>query len=419
MMENSARSPLSFPAFRALWTASLVANVGFWMQNVAAGWLMTELSGSSLMVAMTQTAISLPAFIFGLPAGVLADQLDSRRLLLAIYAWIVVVGVLLLAFVESGEAGPWSLLCLVFLGGIGSALSLPVWQAATPGLLPRDSLVSAVALNSVAYNGARAVGPAIAGGVIAAQGSMAVFAMNAGLLLLAFGILLLGYRPETRQTRPREGAGAAMLNGLDFVFKASYLHGYLRSACLFVGCASALWALLPLSALHLGRGAAGINGYLLASLGCGAVLGGLLLSWLRGRYFSLESLLCTAALLLAVSMLAMAWLPNLLAVCGALGIGGVGWVLFCSPLNAAFQRELSPSVRARAISIFLLVFQGATAVGGFLWGALAELLGVPATLSIAAACLMLCLSMVAVKDGRRAEFADSASRRDGEAEDSY
>lgn len=394
MKSTPCLPPLRYKLFRALWIASLIANIGFWMQNVGSAWLMTSLSNSPVMVALTQTAISLPAFFFGLPAGVMADLLNKRKLLLLIHGWSFFVSLLMVLSYQLDMINPWGLLCLVFLTGVGSALSLPVWQASISEVVPVDALLPAIALNSVAYNAARALGPAVAGILITSLGIAAVFIVNACMLLVALCIFIFCYTPSSKGSSSSEHPRGAIHAGIRFVREARHLHGYLFRAIAFVSCGSALWALLPLSAKMLERADASAYGYLLASLGFGAVLGGLLLNRFRNWFVTLDALLLTAALLFAATLLAVAWIPSLPFMCLMLVAGGLAWVTFSSPLNAAFQSALPQWVRARAISIFLLAFQGAMALGGAFWGLVASLLGVAEALSLAGLCLVLGLILI-------------------------
>lgn len=393
MTSTTSLSPLKYRLFRAIWTASLIANIGFWMQNVGAAWLMTSLSASPVMVALTQTAISLPAFFFGLPGGVLADLMNKRKLLLLIHAWSLFASLLLVLSFQLDVVGPWGLLCLVFLSGIGSALSLPVWQASICDVVPVDALLPAIALNSIAYNAARALGPAIAGIIIASLGVGAVFVLNACMLLVALCIFIFCYTPPSKGSSSSEHLRGAIQTGMRFVREAHHLHGFLFRAMAFVSCGSALWALLPLSAKMLESADARAYGYLLASLGFGAVLGGLLLNQFRNWFVTLDALLLAATLLFAATLLTVAWIPSLPFMCLMLVAGGLAWVTFSSPLNAAFQSALPDWVRARAISIFLFTFQGAMALGGAFWGIVASVLGVAEALSLAGLCLVLGLSL--------------------------
>ena len=183
---NSPWFPLRNTLFRNLWIATIVSNVGTWMQDVGAGWLMTSLSSSPSMVALVEAADSIPLMLLALPAGALADIIDRRRLLIAAQVYLLVIaGALgLLTWLEMTT--PWVLLGFTFALGIGAAIVMPAWAAIVPELVPTDQMPSAIALNSIAINVSRAIGPAIAGILVAAVGAWLVFVLNA---LSSIGIL--------------------------------------------------------------------------------------------------------------------------------------------------------------------------------------------------------------------------------------
>ncbi|MEM8768864.1 MAG: MFS transporter, partial [Pseudomonadota bacterium] len=164
--EDSAWAPLKLPLFRMIWIAALASNIGTWMHDVGAGWLMTSLSPSPLMVALVQTATTLPVFFLAMPAGALSDIIDRRRYLMAVQIWMMGIALLLTWTVLSGVMTPWLLVLLTFAMGLGTAMMLPAWAAVTPEVVPKAQLSSAVALNSMGVNVARAIGPAIAGVIV-------------------------------------------------------------------------------------------------------------------------------------------------------------------------------------------------------------------------------------------------------------
>src|SRR5262249_43129037 len=181
--EASAYAPLRQPVFRALWLASLVSNLGTWLQNVGAGWLMTGLTPSPLMAALVQAATTLPVFLLALPAGALADVIGRRRLLLVAQGWMLAAAAALAAVTAAGVVTPWLLLALTFALGLGFALNAPAWQAVVPELVPRGEVPAAIALNGVSMNASRAVGPALGGVLVAAAGPGAAVLLNARSLV--------------------------------------------------------------------------------------------------------------------------------------------------------------------------------------------------------------------------------------------
>lgn len=183
------KSPLSFPVFRALWIATIVSNVGTWMHDVGAAWLMTSLSPSPLLVALVQAATTLPMFLLALPAGAMADIVDRRKMLLAAQILGLVAAAALAVLTIQGLTSPWVLLAATFVLGVSAALSAPVFQAIVPELVEKPSLPEAVALNSLGVNIARAIGPALGGLAVAFSGAPAVFALNALSVLAVLAVL--------------------------------------------------------------------------------------------------------------------------------------------------------------------------------------------------------------------------------------
>ncbi len=384
---TSVWSPLAHSVFRALWIASLVSSIGTWMQNVGGVWLMSSFSASPFLVALMQTATSLPVFLVGLPAGALADIVDRRRLLLLTQGMMLLAAGLLSAATIAGAIGATGLLALTFVLGLGSALNMPTWQAVMPDLVPPRDLPAAVALNGVTVNVGRAAGPALGGAIVAASGPGAVFLLNA-LSFIAVLVVVYRWRPSTKASAlPAERVMSAIRVGVRYVWHARELRAVLVRAGVFIGAGSALWALLPVLIRHeLGLGAAGF-GLLLGCIGLGAISGATLLPRLRSEY-SLDHALIGATLLFALVTGALAWLTNVVALAGLLVAGGVAWITLMASFGTAAQNTAPGWVRARALGAYLLVFQGGLALGSVFWGALAERVGTRTALIVAAAALL-------------------------------
>lgn len=377
-------SPLGRPVFRALWIAGLASNIGTWMQNVGAAWLMTSLAPTPLWVSMVQAASSLPFFFLAIPAGALADVVDRRRLLLFALAWLGVTTAALAALALAELVTPSGLLALTFAIGIGSAFAAPAFLAIIPELVPRDEIPAAVSLNGISMNLARAAGPALGGGVVALVGVAATFAANAA----SYGGVILAiarWRRVVHEGRlPPEDLFGAMRTGLRYVRHSRSLQVVLARVALFVVPGSAIWALLPLYAREqLVLGPAGY-GLLLGFFGAGAVAGGLVLPGLRAR-FGAQRLTTVSALAYAVALFALGAVPSLPIAASALIVAGAGWLTLLTTLSAAAQMALPGWVRARGLSVYLLVLFGGLAVGSALWGAGAESIGVPRTFELAGA----------------------------------
>ncbi len=384
---ESSWAPLRHPVFRALWIATVASNVGTWMHSTAAAWLMTSLSTSTLMVALMQTATSLPVLLLALPAGALADIVDRRRLLLITQTWMLAAAALLGVLTLAGVVTPWLLLFLTFVLGLGTALNTPAWQATTPDLVPRDELPAAVALSGVATNIARAVGPAIGGLLIAAISTGGVFLLDA-LSYVAVVLVLRGWdSPAHDVVMPAERVVGAMRAGMRYLRHAPAVRAVLVRCGVFILGASALWALLPvLARTELGMGAVGY-GLLLGSLGLGAVVGGVVLGGLRRRWSS-DRLVVVSTLVYAASTLVLAWVRIVPLLWAALFMAGMAWMAAMPVFNVATQRASPDWARARMLSVYVLAFMGGMAIGSALWGVVATHLGLAVALSGAAAALV-------------------------------
>ena len=381
--------------YRSLWFAQIGSNVGTWMQTVGAQWLLVERAHAATLVALVQTASLLPVMALSLPAGVLADVLDRRRLLLASQFSMALVAGALAVLTGFGLTTPATLLALTFLLGCGQAITGPAWQAIQPELVDREQIPAAAALGSLTVNLARAVGPAIAGLIIAETGPAAVFAINAVSFVGVLAALAAWRRPVDDSSRA-ESAVSALQAGTRYVRNAPAVTRILLRAALFVVPASALWALLPVVARdHLGLGAGGYGG-LLAALGVGAVLGALCMSRLRRRLSS-NGMLAWSAVAFGLGTLVLA-LPLGSAAVPVVSVFmvlcGLAWTASLSSLNAGLQLTLPPWVRARGLGAYLLVFMGGHAIGALGWGLLAGAVGQQWTLTVAA--LLLGLAALSV-----------------------
>lgn len=388
----SAWAPLAIPAFRVLWFAQLGSNIGTWMQTVGAQWFLVDAAAGATLIALVQTASLAPAVLFSLPAGVLADSLDRRKLLIWGSAASALIAAALTVIASLGALTPWTILGFTFLLGITSTLTSPAWQAIQPELVPRPLIGASSALGGVTVNGARAVGPALAGVVLSLFGAPVVFGINALSFVAAVAALWWWRRPPQLGLDDREPFGAALRAGVRYVASAHLVRRILLRSALFALPASALWALLPVTATRLGLTSSGY-GFLLGAVGAGAVLGIFVLPVARKR-FSDNVVIGVSALLFAVGTLAAAFLP-FVPMLPLLVLAGVAWIGTLTVLNAALQLTLPQWVRSRGASIYILVFMGAMAVGSFGWGALAGALSTATSLAAAAALLVIVAVSVA------------------------
>jgi MFS family permease len=385
---GGAWRPLASPVYRRLWLAQIGANLGTWMQTVGAQWLIVTASGSALLVGLVQTASTLPMVLLAAPAGVLADILDRRRLLVWVQLSMVVAGGVLAALTFMGLTNPAVVLGFTFLLGCGAALIWPAWQAIQPELVPRAQIPQASALAAVNVNLARSIGPALGGILVAAVGAGWVFGLNAA----SFLVVALAVASWNRVARPdpagRERMIAGLRSGARFVRHARSMRRVLAQSLLFVPVATALWALLPLVATRqLGIGAGGY-GLLLGAMGVGAIVGSVVLPAIRPRV-PVNTLITATFLLYALALGGVAITDTLVVAVVVLAVAGAAWLGLLGTLNATTQLALPDWVRARGLSYYLVVVSVGQATGGIVWGVLASHFSLRVTLLIAAGALVI------------------------------
>lgn len=375
------------------------------MHDVGAGWLMTSLDPDPGMIAAVQTMTTLPVFLLALLAGALADILDKRRLLLVVNAMMLLVAALLAFQVQMGRTNSHNLLLITFLLGCGAAFLAPAWLAIVPSLLARDELQSGIALNSMGINISRAIGPALAGLLIAQVGMAMPFLLNALSFLAILGALWWWPGETNPPTRlPAERVLPAMMAGLRYARSCPALLWVLLRAAAFFLFASAYWAMLPLVVQLQLEGDATLYGVLTACVGLGAVLGALQLPRLRrrlsGHHIVQLGSLGTALVLLVLAISSSTPLALLAAL-----LAGSSWVATMSSLMIAAQRVLPDWVRARGLSLYLTVFSGAMALGSLGWGQLASHLDLNIALLAAAAGMLILIpftSRIRLDEGTQA-----------------
>jgi MFS family permease len=385
---TSALSPLRIATFRALWLAQLGSMIGTWMQTVGAQWLLIDEPNAPTLVSLVQTASLLPMLLLALPAGVLADSLDRRRLLVAVQVCAVLVAGVLTVTTWLGDISPQVLLGLTFLLGCGQAMSMPPWQALIPDVVPRADLRAAAALGAVAMNLARAVGPALAGLLITRFDAAVVFALNTSSLV-AMAVVLLLWAPLKRVSGDvPERFLPALRAGARYVRHSRVVRRQLLRAALFVVPASAVWALLPLVAKgQLGLGSGGY-GVLLAALGVGAVGGAVLLPR-AGDRLSTNALVFVSSVVFAAASVGVVLVADVVVVVLVLLPAGAAWLSVGSTISTTTQLFLPSWVRARGLSIAQIVFVGGQALGALVWGVVADVFGVTPALLAAAGVMLL------------------------------
>ena len=387
---SSGLAPFRHAIFRSVWIATLVSSFGGMIQGVGAAWMMVTLGASPQMVTLVQASITLPIVLLALVAGALADGFDRRKLMIAAQLFMLAVSSALAAAAYLGFVTPWLLLSFTFLIGCGAALNAPAWQASVGAMVPREDVPTAVALNSMGFNLARSVGPAIGGLIVAVAGAAAAFAINA-VSYVGLIFVLFGWRTE-RETRllPRERLGSAILAGIRYVAMSPNIYSTLiRGFVTGIG-ASSVAALTPLIARDLIHGGPAIYGLLLGAFGVGAVGGALWSHRLRIAYANewiVRIALAGSALGIVISALS----PWLVLTMAAMVLCGLGWVLVVAILNATVQMSAPRWVVARALSLYQMATFSGMAAGAALWGYVTEQSGLPTALLIAAGVQLGCM----------------------------
>jgi MFS family permease len=371
---SSLWRPLRVSTFRNLLLADVVSDIGAFMQNVGAAWLMVSLGAGPIYVALTQTASSLPYLLLALPAGSAGDIFDRRKLVLATESWMMGVALLLAGLTIAGFMSPWLLLVLTFALSAGDAFETPTWRAILPELVSKDDLAAASALNGIEFNLARAVGPALAGVLISVAGVATAFVAN---FVSFFGVILVvarWKRPIRKQTAPPETLTGATVAAIRYVRHSPAILTVVIRTGIVMFFSSALFALLPTVARSLNATAIGY-GILLGCFGAGAIGGALIMQSARARW-STEVVVSTGVAIFGLVIVTISGLHGLSTLALVMFVGGAAWVTFISLITALVQNLAPDWVRARVLAIFILVYQGSFALGSAAWGVVAQRAGI-------------------------------------------
>jgi MFS family permease len=367
----SAFRPFRHGIFRAVWITSTISNFGGLIEGVGAAWMMVMLAAPASMVALVQASRTLPVMLLSLMAGAIADQFDRRRVLIAAqwFLFSVSAGLCLCTFFH--VITPWLLLTFTFLIGCGNAFNRPAWQSSVGEMVPREDLAGAVALNSVGFNLARSVGPAVGGIIVAGAGAAAAFAFNVLSYLGLIGVLARWHPDRVRDALPRERLGIAMSAGVRYVAMSPHIATVLLRSALFGLGSIAIQALMPLVARDLIHGGSFTYGVLLGAFGIGAVGGALLASNLRQR-MTTEALVRIASIAFAIAAAVVGVSHSLPLTLIALAITGAGWIVTLSSFNVVVQMAAPRWVAGRALALYQMATFGGMSIGSYLWGVAAE-----------------------------------------------
>jgi MFS family permease len=381
-------APLQHRLLAVIWGAIVLGNIGTFMRDVTSTWLVLDLSSSPAAVAMIQVAGSLPFFLVAIPAGVLSDILDRRRFLIGTQVGLAIVSTVLASLAWTGTVSVASIVTLTFLGGVGTALAAPTWQAVVPELVPQTDIKGAVALSSLGINIARAIGPALGGFLLAALGTAFVYGTAGFSCAVVIAALLWWRRDPDLDEGLHEHFGGALRAGLRHARANRELHRVLWRAAVFFAFASAVWALLPIVARQDIGGGPGFYGLMLGGIGAGAIAGALLLPSLRAR-LGQDRLVLAASLVTSMATVLLTMTDWEVLGIAAAFVLGTAWITMLTTLNSIAQGILPNWVRGRGLAIYLTVFNGAMAAGSLGWGLMALAIGTDAALLVAGAGLAL------------------------------
>ncbi|HVV41228.1 MAG TPA: MFS transporter [Nitrobacter sp.] len=407
---DGVAAPLRHSAFRRIWLASLLSNLGLLIQGVGAAWAMTQMTSAADKVALVQTALMLPIMLIAMPAGAIADMYD-RRIVALISLSIALTGATALAILFwLGAVTPEVLLAFCFIVGSGNALFGPAWQASVSEQVPLETLPSAVALNGISYNIARSFGPAIGGIIVAAAGAVAAFAANAVLYVPLFVVLIFWRRTVEPSRLPREQLRRAIISGVRYISNSPPVRIVLVRTLVTGIAGGSVSALMPLVARDLLHGGAQTYGIMLGAFGMGAVIGALNIGEVRKR-LSGEAAVRACALVVgaAIAIVAISHEPVLTAA--ALVVAGSMWMLAVALFNIGVQLSAPRWVAGRSLAAFQASIAGGIAIGSWGWGRLTDVVGVELALLVSGAAMfaspLLGLWLTMPRTGGRDETADA------------
>lgn len=381
--EGGILSPLRVTAFRHIWTANLLGNLGTWAQSVAVAWVITAAHAGPIMVAMVQVASAAPLVVLSIATGVLADNYDKRSIMLVGQAVEMAGAIFLTALAFFGYLDPLVLILAVLWISLGSAITVPAWQSAVGEQVPREMVSSAVLLNGVNYNVARALGPALGGLMLSVLAPSWVFLVNTLSYIALLAALWYWRREVPVRSLPPEGIREGVVAALRFTWNSTVTRLAMLRSFMFGFTASVIWALLPLVARDFPEGSAALYGYMLGMLGVGAIFGSVLVPSLR-RWLGSSRLISAAAGTLAVMLVLLAYARSLVVMMPALGVAGACWIGALTEYNANVQILVPDWVKGRALALYQTALYAGLAIGSFLWGHLAETMSVSGAILTAA-----------------------------------
>lgn len=385
--------------FRLFWFGQLVSLVGTQMQMVALGWLVLRISNSPFYLGLTTSLGMLPFLLFSLHAGMLADRVNKRRLLLLTQTAFLIQAVALTALVAFGHAAVWSVIVLAFISGVINSVDSPTRQSFVSEMVPHDSIMSAVAMNSMVFNGARVAGPTVAGFMIHYMGESGCFMVNAiSFVAVIAAIAMMRDRDlfKIDGSPARDTPASELKEGFKYVRGDTSVSGLLAALAVMSLFAMPAMVLLPVFAqkvLHVG--AKGL-GWMYAATGVGAVIVMMLMSFAK-RHRIFTGVITVSGLVFGVTMIVFGLSRNFYLSLAALALAGAGIIGGIAMTNTTLQMITPQRLRGRVMGFYTFVFLGMTPPGIFLMGLAAQYLGAPATVAGAGVICLAAFIIIAIK----------------------
>ena len=386
MQPGATLAPFRYPAFRAIWGANLASNLGSTIQSVGAAWLMTELTDSHQLIAMVKSSAAVPILLFSVFAGAIADNYDRRRVMLTAQIGMLSVSGVLAVLTWFDLMSPWLLLTFTFMMGMGNSLNSPAWQASVRQQVGLRDLPQAISLNTIAFNLARSVGPALGGLLISIWNVALAFAINSASFISMI-VVLLRWHPGAvqREWKPMLPAVAV---GLRFCANSSPIRRVLLRGFAMGFGISGYQALVPAAVKDQLHGSASEFGLMLGLFGVGSIVAALFVGKARRR-FGTEAVLAVGTLGFVFAQMVLAEANAVWQALPLSFVAGCGWVIVLTSLNVAMQLRSPENIVGRCLSIYQAVTFGAMALGSATWGALADWHELPFALHGAAAFLFV------------------------------
>jgi len=404
---TEALASLRHRSFSWLWLALVCGNTAAFMRDLANAWIATGLISSPWVAALMQSATTLPVFLLAIPAGILSDVCDCRRLLIGAQVLLATVSATLLLLSEFSDLSvPW-LLAMALLGGVGTALTVHTWLAVMPSLVPFNQVRPALTMNSLGINSARGLGSVVAGVLLAQAGMPMTYAATLFVSVLAVLLLLPLQHSRTELDPLKQQPFGALRAGIRYTRASHELHRVLWRSGLFFLSASAAWALLPLAARQISPDST-LYGLLQFSIGIGAVGGTLILAPSRSK-LGADSLLLAMALLFASALVMLTWTSSMAVMLTSMFLLGASWIGALTTFGSTAHSLFPAWVRGRGLAVYLTALNGALTVGSVIWGGLADLFGVQEALRTAA----VMLAITALLSSRRRLPATENEHRPG------